>query len=96
MDGGGAQLLKPKGCVGGERQSRLVAEVLTGTQSAGLAWMNEISPRLSRPLALVPLALSLSGCRVIGGIFKAGVGVGVIAVLVIIALLYWGIRSVSR
>lgn len=45
----------------------------------------------ARSLALittaVALALPLSGCRVIGGIFKAGVGVGVVAVLLVLALI---------
>jgi len=39
---------------------------------------------------LVALALmSLAGCSVIGGIFKAGAAVGIIAVLVIIGILIW-------
>ena len=33
------------------------------------------------------LALPLSGCRVIGDICKAGVGVGVVAVLLIMGLI---------
>ncbi|MEP7050458.1 MAG: hypothetical protein ABJB12_08910 [Pseudomonadota bacterium] len=58
--------------------------------------MNAITTRLARPLALIPIALSLNGCRVIGGIFKAGVWVGVVAVLVVIALVVWAARAVSR
>jgi len=33
--------------------------------------------------------LALSGCSVIGGIFKAGAAVGIIAVIVIIGILIW-------
>lgn len=33
------------------------------------------------------LAMSTSGCRVVGGIFKAGVGVGVVVVVAIVALI---------
>jgi hypothetical protein len=40
-------------------------------------------------LILVILALvSLPGCRVVGGIFKAGVGVGVILAVVVVGLLF--------
>jgi hypothetical protein len=40
-------------------------------------------------LVLVMLALvSLPGCRVVGGIFKAGVGVGVILAVVVVGLLF--------
>lgn len=31
----------------------------------------------------------LSGCAVIGGIFKAGFAVGIIAVIIVVALLIW-------
>jgi threonine/homoserine efflux transporter RhtA len=50
----------------------------------------------ARPLALVPLAFSLSGCAVIGDIFKAGVWVGVLAVVIVIALLAWAINAFAR
>ena len=41
-------------------------------------------------LLLLALAMvALSGCSVIGGIFKAGAAVGVIAVIVVIALIIW-------
>ena len=45
-----------------------------------------------KKLNLVLLAvalLSLGGCSVIGGIFKAGAAVGIIAVLVVIGILIW-------
>jgi hypothetical protein len=57
--------------------------------------MHLTAPRI-RPLALLPLAFALNGCAIIGGIFKAGVWVGVIAVFVIIAVIIWIIRAVAR
>ena len=38
-------------------------------------------------LGLMLTIVSLSGCEVIGGIFKAGVGVGVFAVIAVIAVI---------
>ncbi|SDD80773.1 hypothetical protein SAMN05216464_102632 [Mucilaginibacter pineti] len=41
-------------------------------------------------LLLIALAMfALSGCSVIGGIFKAGAVVGVIAVVVVILVIIW-------
>ncbi|MGZ3756049.1 MAG: hypothetical protein ACXVAY_14950 [Mucilaginibacter sp.] len=40
-------------------------------------------------LILTMVMLSLGGCSVIGGIFKAGAAVGIIAVLVVIGILIW-------
>lgn len=41
-------------------------------------------------LLLFALAMvALSGCSIIGGIFKAGAVVGVIAVIVVIAIIIW-------
>ncbi len=33
--------------------------------------------------------IAMSGCSVIGGIFKAGAAVGIIAVIVVIGILIW-------
>ncbi len=44
---------------------------------------------------LVLFTLTLSGCELIGDIFKAGVWVGVILVLVVVAIIGW-IVSKSR
>jgi hypothetical protein len=44
-------------------------------------------------LAFAPLTLMLSGCEIIGNIFKAGVWVGVLGVFAVVALLIWGVRS---
>ncbi|WP_423147352.1 phosphatidate cytidylyltransferase [Rubrolithibacter danxiaensis] len=40
------------------------------------------------------LIMLLSSCEVIGDIFKAGVWVGVIIVVVVIALIIWLIRKI--
>jgi len=48
---------------------------------------------VTAPVVLATLALTLGGCRVVGGIFKAGVWVGVLAVLVVIALIAWGAKA---
>ena len=42
---------------------------------------------LARLALLVMLALSLAGCEVIGGIFKAGVWVGALAVIAVVVLI---------
>ena len=47
------------------------------------------------PAALAALALSLNGCAVIGGIFKAGVWVGVLAVALVIGLLFGLVRMLG-
>ncbi len=45
--------------------------------------------RLS-PFTMLTLAsLTLTGCEVVGGIFKAGVWVGVVLVVLVIALIVW-------
>jgi len=46
-----------------------------------------------KKLNLIPLMLllmvALSSCSVIGGIFKAGAVVGIIAVLVVLGIIFW-------
>lgn len=47
------------------------------------------------PLAVIALlATTLSSCELVEGIFKAGVWVGVIVVVVILAILIWIISKV--
>jgi hypothetical protein len=43
---------------------------------------------MSRLLLAIVAIVSLPGCRVVGGIFKAGVGVGVILAVVVVGLLF--------
>lgn len=47
-------------------------------------------------LLLVLLAVSSSGCEVVEGIFKAGLLVGVIMVVIVVALLMWIVRKMRR
>jgi len=49
--------------------------------------------RGTAPVVLSTLALTLGGCRVVGGIFKAGVWVGVLAVFLVIGLIAWGAKA---
>ena len=51
----------------------------------------------ARSLWLIPpLALSVSGCAAIEGIFKAGVWVGVIAVVFVLAVAFGLVRLLSH
>jgi hypothetical protein len=52
--------------------------------------------RYLAPLVLLLLLLSMSGCAVVGGIFKAGVWVGVLSVVVVVGLVIWGISRLVR
>jgi uncharacterized membrane protein YtjA (UPF0391 family) len=40
-------------------------------------------------LFLLTAIIAMSGCSVIGGIFKAGAAVGIIAVIVVIGIIIW-------
>lgn len=48
-------------------------------------------------LALLFTILSLfSGCAVVGGIFKAGLGVGIFLVVVVIAIIFFIVRAMGN
>ncbi len=47
-------------------------------------------------LSILAMAVSFSSCQVVEGIFKAGVWVGVIIVVVIIALIFWLISKAGK
>ena len=49
---------------------------------------------LMRILLIVLLAVSAAGCELIGGIFKAGVWVGAIGVILVVVVLVWGVTKV--
>ena len=50
-----------------------------------------------RVLLLLSLALlALGGCEIIGGIFKAGVWVGILLVLVVLAGVFWIVGKLRR
>jgi len=57
--------------------------------------MSSLLRRSSSPIVLSALALSVSSCRIVGGIFKAGVWVGVIAVALVIGLLFGLVRMLG-
>ena len=54
------------------------------------------SSSLTRIALLVFLGVSVAGCEVIGGIFKAGFWVGVIAVVLIVVLLIFVVGKFKR
>jgi len=58
--------------------------------------MSAFPARIAGLVALITVALSLSACSVIGGIFKAGVWVGVVAVVLVLALVIWALSRIAR
>lgn len=55
------------------------------------------SPSTALLWGLLPLfLLILPGCEIIGGIFRAGVWVGVLSVVAVVGLIIWGLKSVLR
>ncbi len=52
--------------------------------------------RLSFLLSLLALLVFLPGCEVIGGIFKAGVWVGILTVVAILALIFWLVSRMNK
>jgi hypothetical protein len=47
-------------------------------------------------ILMVVMATSFSSCQAIESIFKAGVWVGVIAVVVVVALIFWLISKAKK
>lgn len=47
-------------------------------------------------LVLLLLALSSAGCALVEGIFKAGLWVGAILVLILVGLVVWILRKIRR
>ena len=54
------------------------------------------SGSLARIALLVVLGVTFAGCEVVGGIFKAGIWVGAIAVILIVVLLMFVVGKVKR
>ena len=52
--------------------------------------------RLTTLLLLLIVVVSAAGCAAIGGIFKAGLWAGVIMAVLVIAVVFVLVRSVSR
>ena len=53
------------------------------------------SSSVMRVLLIVLLGTSLAGCEVIGGIFKAGVWVGAVGVILVVVLLIFVVAKVK-
>jgi hypothetical protein len=53
------------------------------------------SVTLSKLVLLVVLGVSLAGCEVVGGIFKAGIWVGALTVIVVVVGLVFVIAKVK-
>jgi hypothetical protein len=51
---------------------------------------------VTRILLIVLLAVSAAGCELIGGIFKAGIWVGAIGVILIVVLLVMAVGKFRR
>ena len=50
---------------------------------------------LMRLMLIVLAAMSAAGCELIGGIFKAGVWVGAIAVIIVVVLVVVGVTKLK-
>lgn len=47
-------------------------------------------------LCMITLAIGFSSCEVIGGIFKAGMWVGIIVVVVVVGLILWLVGKAKK
>ena len=54
------------------------------------------SSSLTRIALLVFLGVTLAGCEVVGGIFKAGIWVGALAVVLVVVLLVFVVGKMRR
>lgn len=57
---------------------------------------NNMEKYFLRIMALLLVMITASGCELIGDIFQAGMALGIILVLLIIALIIWVIRRFKR
>tara|TARA_R110000868_G_scaffold411264_1_gene702581 strand:+ start:3946 stop:4119 length:174 start_codon:yes stop_codon:yes gene_type:complete len=51
--------------------------------------------KITKTLLLFTILISFSSCSVIGGIFKAGMGVGIIIVVAIVAIILFVISKLT-
>lgn len=58
--------------------------------------MKTIQSAWPRLLLIVLVAMSASGCEIIGGIFKAGMWVGIIIVVLVLAVIMWLVGKARR
>ena len=47
-------------------------------------------------IALLALLVTFSSCEVVGGIFKAGMGVGIFVVVLVVVLIIWLVTRMRR
>ena len=45
---------------------------------------------------MLVFAMTFTSCEAIGGIFKAGIWVGIIVVVIIVAIIFWLINKAKR
>jgi hypothetical protein len=64
------------------------------TQTANQLLMRSNTTKLINVLLFIAL-LSFQACAVVGGIFKAGVWVGVIAVVIVVGIVIWIVSKAS-
>ena len=53
-------------------------------------------PKVPVVVVLLLLALSSAGCALVEGVFKAGLWVGAILVLIVVGLVVWILRKIRR
>jgi len=53
-------------------------------------------PNVPVVVVLLLLALSSAGCALVEGVFKAGLWVGAILVLIVVGLVVWILRKIRR
>ena len=53
-------------------------------------------PNVPVVVVLLLLALSSAGCALVEGVFKAGLWVGAILVLIVVVLVVWILRKIRR
>jgi len=51
---------------------------------------------LKSTLLLLYITVAFSGCSVVGGIFKAGMGFGILIVVLVVALIIWLISRTGK
>ena len=54
------------------------------------------APTVFRVMLIVLATMSLAGCELVGGIFKAGFYTGIFIVVVIVALVGFGVMKMKR
>jgi hypothetical protein len=61
-------------------------------KSSGSIWTSSTAILL---YAILPLSILLGSCEIIEGIFKAGMAVGIILVLLVVGLVVWLFRKMG-